>query len=191
MIGVQKEIELLMRSSDCLGVSPEPGPLNSPSLSSFFDFWIGTSWIGPRCWYQCINVQEDQQGFLSLEVFWILLLFYTHFLRIRGDHATEGWLSRSKGEWALAFTTVEFWMSREYCPIELEKRARTSLVVQWLRICLPMQGTWVVSLLQEDPTRCRACKTMCLNSWDRTSQSLYSATRQASAMRSLCPATRE
>ena len=29
-----------------------------------------------------------------------------------------------------------------------------SLVVQWLRICLPMQGTWVQSLVLEDPT-CR------------------------------------
>ena len=29
-----------------------------------------------------------------------------------------------------------------------------SLVVQWLRICLPMQGTQVSALVQEDPT-CR------------------------------------
>ena len=29
-----------------------------------------------------------------------------------------------------------------------------SLVAQWLRICLPMQGTWVRVLVQEDPT-CR------------------------------------
>ena len=28
----------------------------------------------------------------------------------------------------------------------------TSLVVQWLRIGLPMQGKWVRSLVQEDPT---------------------------------------
>ena len=35
---------------------------------------------------------------------------------------------------------------------------RTSLVVQWLRICLPMQGTWVRSLVQEDPTCCGATK---------------------------------
>ena len=28
----------------------------------------------------------------------------------------------------------------------------TSLVAQWLRICLPMQGTWVLALVQEDPT---------------------------------------
>ena len=29
-----------------------------------------------------------------------------------------------------------------------------SLVAQWLRICLPMQGTWVQALVWEDPT-CR------------------------------------
>ena len=28
----------------------------------------------------------------------------------------------------------------------------TSLVAQWLRIRLPMQGTWVRALVQEDPT---------------------------------------
>ena len=28
----------------------------------------------------------------------------------------------------------------------------TSLVAQWLIIHLPMQGTWVRSLVQEDPT---------------------------------------
>ncbi|KAJ8797808.1 hypothetical protein J1605_017010 [Eschrichtius robustus] len=31
---------------------------------------------------------------------------------------------------------------------------RTSLVAQWLRIRLPMQGTWVQALVREDPT-CR------------------------------------
>ena len=31
---------------------------------------------------------------------------------------------------------------------------RASLVVQWLRICLPMQGTQVQALVWEDPT-CR------------------------------------
>ena len=36
----------------------------------------------------------------------------------------------------------------------LEKVLGTSLVVQWLRICLPMQGTWVRALVREDPT-CR------------------------------------
>ena len=33
-------------------------------------------------------------------------------------------------------------------------RQRASLVVQWLRVCLPMQGTRVRALVWEDPT-CR------------------------------------
>ena len=32
------------------------------------------------------------------------------------------------------------------------KNVVTFLVVQWLRICLPVQGTWVWSLVQEDST---------------------------------------
>ncbi|WP_447384760.1 hypothetical protein, partial [Streptococcus pneumoniae] len=31
---------------------------------------------------------------------------------------------------------------------------RVPLVAQWLRVSLPMQGTWVRALVQEDPT-CR------------------------------------
>ena len=35
-------------------------------------------------------------------------------------------------------------------------RWRTSLVARWIRIQLPVQGTWVQFLVQEDPTCCRA-----------------------------------
>ena len=31
-------------------------------------------------------------------------------------------------------------------------RLGASLVAQWLRICLPVQGTWVRALVWEDPT---------------------------------------
>ena len=41
----------------------------------------------------------------------------------------------------------------------------TSLVVQWLRIHLPMQGTRVRALVWEDPTCCRATKPMSHNYW--------------------------
>ena len=34
----------------------------------------------------------------------------------------------------------------------IEKRTGASLVAQWLRICLPMQGTQVRALVWEDPT---------------------------------------
>ena len=36
----------------------------------------------------------------------------------------------------------------------IKKKNRASLVAQWLRICLPMQGTRVRALVWEDPT-CR------------------------------------
>ena len=39
----------------------------------------------------------------------------------------------------------------------------TSLVVQLLRIHLPMQGTWVRALVWEDPTFRGATKSMCHN----------------------------
>ena len=39
----------------------------------------------------------------------------------------------------------------------------TSLVTQWLRICLPMQGAQVRSLVREDPTCCGAAKPVCHN----------------------------
>ena len=41
--------------------------------------------------------------------------------------------------------------------------SRASLVAQWLRIRLPMQGTRVRALDQEDPTCCGATKPMSHN----------------------------
>ena len=41
--------------------------------------------------------------------------------------------------------------------------ARTSLVVQQIKLHLPMQGTQIWSLIWEDPTCCRATKPMCHN----------------------------
>ena len=40
---------------------------------------------------------------------------------------------------------------------------RTSLVAQWLRIRLPMQGTRVRALVWVDPTCCGAAKPVCHN----------------------------
>ena len=42
---------------------------------------------------------------------------------------------------------------------------RTSLVIQWLRIQLPMQEKWIQYLVWEDPTCCRTTKHMCHNYW--------------------------
>ena len=48
---------------------------------------------------------------------------------------------------------------------DLKKKKRASLVVQWLRVCLPMQGTRVRALVWEDPTCRRATKPVRHNCW--------------------------
>ena len=48
----------------------------------------------------------------------------------------------------------------------------TSLVVQWLRIHPPMQGTQVRSLVWEDPTCHEASKPMYRNHWARALESM-------------------
>ena len=47
----------------------------------------------------------------------------------------------------------------------LIRKCWASLVVQWLRIRLPMQGTWVRALVWEDPTCHRATKPLRHNYW--------------------------
>ena len=61
---------------------------------------------------------------------------------------------------------------------------RTSLA-QWIRIRLPIQGTLVRSLVQEDPTYLEATKPMCHNSRAWKLQLLNPGTQ------SLCPSIRE
>ena len=47
----------------------------------------------------------------------------------------------------------------------LKTQSGASLVAQWLRICLPMQGTRVRALVWEDPTCRRAIGPMSHNYW--------------------------
>ena len=50
-------------------------------------------------------------------------------------------------------------------PYAKNKQTGTSLVVQWLRICLPVQGTQVRSLVWEDSTCLRAIKPVHHDYW--------------------------
>ena len=53
-----------------------------------------------------------------------------------------------------AFSTLEIYITEK-------KGGGASLVAQWLRIRLPMQGTWVRALVREDATCHGATKPMC------------------------------
>ena len=50
-------------------------------------------------------------------------------------------------------------------PWHSSQKSRASLVAQWLRIRLPMQGTRVRALVREDPTCRGETKPVCHNYW--------------------------
>ena len=52
---------------------------------------------------------------------------------------------------------MQSFSSKQYSPT-VKNSGWTSLVAQWLRIRLPMQGTRIRSLVREDPTCCGATK---------------------------------
>ena len=52
------------------------------------------------------------------------------------------------------------------------QRGGTSLVVQWSRVCILMQGTRVQTLVPEDSTCLRATKLMCHRCWAHVLQLL-------------------
>ena len=55
-------------------------------------------------------------------------------------------------------------LANSYPPLEpVERSVGASLVAQWLRICLPIQGTRVQALVWEDPTCRRATGPMSHN----------------------------
>ena len=81
--------------------------------------------------------------------------------RAQGKHANDqaevlyphsAWVGRG-GIWALpSRTNTKFFPN--------EKGLRTSRAVQWIKICLPMQGTQVQFLVQEASACCRAAKAL-------------------------------
>ena len=79
---------------------------------------------------------------------------------------------------------------------------RASLVAWWLRIHLPMQGTWIPSLIRERRTHMLwnnqpqepYLLRLCSKAWELKPlkpKSLCSAAREAPTVRSLCTATRK
>ena len=95
-----------------------------------------------------------------------------YFLRDNKRGPREAWDSAEKpeskvgwkrGPWAILlvlYHTPTFFPHPETPQNSSQDKSRTSLVVQWERICLPMQGTGVWSLVWEDPT-CRGTLNSC------------------------------
>ena len=78
-----------------------------------------------------------------------------------------------------------------YLILFFKTQSGASLVAQWLRICLPMQGTQVRSLVREDLT-CHATEQLspCATTTEPALYSPCSATSEATTMRSPGTATK-
>ena len=100
-------------------------------------------------------------GYLVLCSF-IAILFekLIHLLRLYYNRKCEDC-------WLFPFNTFTLEWSVCVCTRVIDSTCRASLVAQWLRICLPMQGTWVQSLVREDPTGHEATKPVHHNYWAR------------------------
>ena len=100
------------------------------------------------------------------------LFFFSIYvqLRISTEHISYKWLQK----WIIGYHTfcsafTQHPTTSTMClgcwKTDINKILRTSLMVQWLGICLSLQGTWVQSLVREDSTCHRATKPMGHNYW--------------------------
>ena len=71
----------------------------------------------------------------------------------------------------------------------LKVDTQTSLVVQWLRIHLPMQGRWIWLLVWEDP-HAMGQLSLCAVTTEPALEGVSSTTRDATAIRSLYTTTK-
>ena len=84
---------------------------------------------------------------------WIFKILVIQYMNIQSAHQKEASSCYDCG-------------THEHCTKLLQRsKSRTSLVAQWLRICLPMQGTQVRALVWEDPTCHGATKPVRHNYW--------------------------
>ena len=91
---------------------------------------------------------------------------------------TQIWISCKFNVWWNGCTNIggvldlicRLWFSDPWSSQIVNILWQTSIVVQWIRTCLLIQGTRVQSLVQEDSTCLGATKPMCHNYWAHMSQ---------------------
>ena len=110
---------------------------------------------------------------LEMQKYFLIRILQNHFLKSNQYHVnhfkyTGYWSLFSKDHFKIMFIHIHL-----ICPLKKKKKTKklwTSLVVQWMRIHLPMRGTLVWPLVQEDSTSLGVTKSVHLPYWARALQ---------------------
>ena len=116
----------------------------------------GEPWISSIKW---LPLQPDCSGDQAWTELWARGQVSGHLASSFQSFLLPFGLERCELWWKTAKTLQSDWPGFKSPPLG------TSLGAQWLRICLPMQGTWVRALVQEDPTCRRATKPVRHHYW--------------------------
>ena len=125
------------------------------------------SWLLPTpLWEQCFNVSLHENFSGEQLLCWRTsgTFNFTKYCNFALQSGRDSLYQRHMA-WESSFPHVHW---HGCCMSSKSISVGTSLVAQWLRICLPMQGTWVQALVQEDPTCRGATKPVCHNYWAHT-----------------------
>ena len=136
------------------------------------------------CPFPCIPFLHDISQFLTYYKFsYFSIVSFTRMKTSRGKGLLSALLTTVSPMPRTGFgtyQTMEAWINTHTTTVQIililktpffkkwlihKESLGTSLVAQWLRIHLPMQGTWVRALVREDPTCGRATKPMRHNYW--------------------------
>ena len=135
--------------------------VNRPRINSHKSFVVMGSSLSPRkAKFSSIRKEFSSSPFFFPSIYfenWSVVDLQCCVNFYKRERASLSWL-----QLCLPVTGLDLLPGRSY-----KTSFRTSLVVQRSRICLPMQGMWVWSLIREDPTyrAYRAVKSMCRNYW--------------------------
>ena len=110
-----------------------------------------------KCWWI-----SDSPIFSFIYLY--LILLYHAWIVFHLDYIIKVWLLKTSSTNVCAVLCTSTEIKKHYA-IFINNYNWASLVAQWLRICLPMQGTRVQALVWEDPTCRGAARPVSHNYW--------------------------
>ena len=151
-----------------LGIHPEKTIIQKESCTTMFIaalFTIARTWKQPK-WPWTDKWIKKMWHIYTMEYYSAIKrneteLFVVRWMELESIIQSEV-SQKEKNKYSM-LTHIYGILKKKKKGYEEPRGSWASLVAQWLRVCLPIQGIWVRALVREDPTCCRATKPMCHN----------------------------